>query len=221
MRILAPEEVSDSRLSDRWQPMRVIAYMAEPVVTYGDGLMLDGPLAYGAFLEFVREHGPDALPPMTPAEAVDFDLPLAIWVERGAWGWCCSRAHAEWLAENKVELRKKPALEEMRRYTEAKNHHISLGPHKARDLAYPSRFAFEVEWYALGDRERVAALLGRVSHIGKLCNHGYGKVLRWVVEPMGPLERDRWMARHMPAEGGRMLPVRAPYHHRSRRAPCL
>lgn len=235
MRLLDGGAVVDTSDDPKWQPVRIRAILAEPIVTSRGSLMLDGPLAKGAFYQFVREHGRYALPPME-TEAVDFELPLATWTRpapegarlhpsllNGAgevWGWCVSRAIADWIGETKVEVRKRPPLGEFARYTDAKNHHVSLGPMKAKDVAFPARVAWEIVWYALGDRDAVASLLGLVPGIGKLCHHGYGYVERWIVEPMGPDERDRWMDRPMPAEGGRIIGVRAPYHHRFRRAPC-
>ena len=236
MNVLDGSQVVDTTADPRWEPMRVRAILAEPIVTYDGLLMLDGPLAKGAYYAFVREHGRHALPPMSE-EVVDFDLPLAAWtraVPAGAtvhpsllnsrgeiWGWCVSRAEADWIAETKVEVRKRPPLADFARYTDAKDHHTSLGPMKAKDVAFPARVAWELHWYALGDRDEVARLLQFVPGVGKLCHHGWGYVERWIVEPMGPMERDRWMARHLPAERGRIMSVRAPHHHRHRRAPCL
>lgn len=236
MRVIDGSGVVDTRDDPRWQPMRVRAVLAEPVVTFGDEIMLDGPLAKGAYMAWVREHGHHSLPPMTRDHATDFDLPLATWtapVPEGAdvhplalngegllWGWCCSRAQVEWLFDTRVEVRKKPAMAEMIARTEAKDFSVSVGTTKAKDLVFPAKVAWEISWYALGDRERVAELLGQVPGIGKLCHHGNGYVERWIVEPMGPLERDRWMDRPMPAEGGRLVSIRAPNHHRTRRVPC-
>lgn len=236
MRVLDGAEVLDTRDDPRWQPLCVHAVLTEPVVTFDGELMLDGPLSKGAYYEWVHEHGHYSLPPMTSDCAVDFDLPLATWtapVPRGfaahplalngegrVWGWCCSRAQVEWLYETKVELRKKPAIGEMVRRTDARDYHAGLGPTKAKDLAFPAKVAWEVRWYALGDRDRVADLLSRVPGIGKLCHHGHGSVERWSVEPMGPLERERWMDRLMPADGGLPASIRAPHHHRTRRVPC-
>jgi hypothetical protein len=223
------------------QPLRVTALMGEPIVYYGDGLHLDGPLSYGAYVEYVREHGDD-LPPIGEEWAVDFDLPLSTWrcppadgesphprmlaPDGTIWGWRCSAAQADWVAEGTHWLRKKPATDAMRRYTEAPSHNIGLGPMKAKNLPLPARLAFEVTWYAHGDLQEVSRLLANVRHIGKLCGHGMGRVLDWVVDEMG----EDWscrglegrLMRRMPAAfssdapGVLPLALRAPYHHRSR-----
>jgi len=235
MRLIDGRTVVDTTADPRWEPMRVRAILAEPIVTTDALLMLDGPVAKGAYYLYIREHGRYSLPPIAE-EAVDFELPFATWTRpapegarlhpsllnaRGeVWGWCVSRAEADWICETKVEVRKRPPIGEFARYTDAKDHHTSLGPMKAKDVAFPARVAWELRWYALGDRDAVAHLLSLVPGLGKLCHHGWGYVERWIVEPMGPMERDRWMARHFPASGGRIMGVRAPYHHRHRRAPC-
>jgi len=235
MRLIDGRTVVDTTADPRWEPMRVRAILAEPIVTTDALLMLDGPVAKGAYYLYIREHGRYSLPPIAE-EAVDFELPFATWTRpapegarlhpsllnaRGeVWGWCVSRAEADWICETKVEVRKRPPIGEFARYTDAKDHHTSLGPMKAKDVAFPARVAWELRWYALGDRDAVAHLLSLVPGLGKLCHHGWGYVERWIVEPMGPQERDRWMARHFPASGGRVMGVRAPYHHRHRGAPC-
>jgi hypothetical protein len=244
VRILEPGSVrGDDRRDERWRPMRVVATMGEPLVHYGDGLHLDGPLSWGAYLEYVREHGDD-LPPLSGPWAMDFDLPLARWTcppaggedarlltaDGELWGWCCSAAVVDWVAQGRHDLRKRPALEAMRRYTGARSHHTGLGPMKAKDISFPTLLAFEIEWYALGDRDAVARLLGRVHHLGKLSRHGLGRVLRWTVEPMEvdwSIEREGRLMRRMPeawpratVAGEEIAPIRAPYHHRSRRVSC-
>lgn len=237
MRLVDGSAVVDTTTDERWQPMRVRAVLTEPIVMSQGQLMLDGPLAKGAFYVHQREHGRYALPPMEAGPPVDFELPVATWTRpategarlhpsllnaRGeVWGWCVSRAIADWIGETKVEVRKRPPMRDFARYTDAANHNVALGPMKAKDVAFPARIAWEVSWYALGDRDAVASLLALVPGLGKLAHHGMGAVDRWIVEAMGPNERDRWMDRPMPAADGRVVGVRAPYHHRLRRAPCL
>lgn len=220
-------------------PFRVRAVMGEPLIYYHDGLHLDGLLAWGAYQAHVREHGADGIPNINAPWALDFDLPLARWqrpVPDGAtlhpnlldadgmlWGWCASAGFAEWVAHGKMEFRKRPDLMRMARYTKNPSHHLGAGPFKAFDLAYPTELAFEIEWYALGDRERCEALLCDVTHIGKKSKLGMGKVLRWEVEDIGhdwSIEKEGVLMRRMPRDGGRPGTIRAPYHHQSRRAPC-
>jgi hypothetical protein len=227
------------------EPMRVTATMAESIVYYGDGMHLDGPLAYGAYMSMPLAER-QALPPVghTPWP-LDMDLPLARWIcetplsgqeqpelltpEGLAWGWCCSAAHAEWLMSGRHSVRKMPQSHEMVRRTREKSANIAGGQLKACDVALPSRFARTLVWYAVGNIAQVRALLDRVRNLGKLSNHGCGRVMRWEVEPWpvdwsreraGELTR-RMPAGYRPGEPARMGAIRAPYHHRSRRILCV
>lgn len=242
MRILTPGELP---ILDHAEPMVVTAKMAAAVTYYGDGLHLDGPLSWGAYLEWVEEHDPTSLPPISSGSVVDFELPLAAWMaptigdpdpaivlpDGQVWGWCCSAAQAEWRCPGKREVRKRPVLSEMVRWTAATSENYGTGPRKARDLAYPTMLATEIRWYAMGDLARVRDLLSRVSAIGKLSHHGSGQVLRWEAEAC---EHD-WsiwqgarLMRRLPAtdeltDAGRTATygaIRAPYHHPSREVLC-
>jgi hypothetical protein len=210
------------------EPLRVTAVLAEPVVYFGDGMHFDGILSWGAFAALSPE-AREALPSIGGPTAVDFDMPLARWKVGDVWGWRASAAHAEWLADTKVEVRKRPPQAEMARYTTAGSVQINCGSFKAQDKAFPARVAREVVWYAVGERPAVEALLAFVPHIGKLSRHGNGRVLEWRVDQWAPdwaIERDGALTRRMPAayrpdevpgRGG----LRAPYHHLSRQGPCV
>lgn len=145
--------------------------------------------------------------------------------ERRLWGWCASAAdESAWLARGKVEIRKKPDLTKMRRYTDAKSHNLGSGHMKAYDLAFPTVTALEVVWYAHGDPERVRHLLSKyVPAIGKKRNLGNGTVTEWVVEETSedrsvlhegrPTRRlPRGACEGAPGTGA----IRPPYYHSSR-----
>lgn len=230
-------------------PVRVVAQMVEPVVYSGDGLHLDGPVAYG----YVRGMSPRArrrMPPISDPWALDFRLPLGRWsrsvalptttderlCERGTvetgedgtrtgrvWGWACSAAHADWALRGTAYVRKRPATEEATRWSSDRTWNTGSGRSKARNVPYPTATAREVHWYALGDPGALRDLLTfHVRAVGKLTNHGWGRVRRWTVEPFdGP-----WEDRRFPVGGGEttglaMAGIRAPYHHPSRRLPCV
>lgn len=233
-------DIVGDTMDDDWTPMRVTAHMGEPVVYYGDGLHFDGVLAYGAYQAWLTSHDRYELPPIGSEWAIDFALPLAKWAvqspvapntdprlltpEGHVWGWCSSMAQADWVAEGIHALRKYPAYRHFRRYTAAKSHHPGLGPMKAKDLPLPTRLAYEIHWYALGDPDETTHLLTHVSHIGKLTHHGMGRVLRWEIEQMGAdrsIDYDGRLMRRMPWGYAQDRPgvvgaIRAPYHHFSR-----
>lgn len=215
-------------------PLRVRAYPAGPVVTYGDGLPLDGPLAWAAY-DALDDDARDALPPISGPVAVDFALPLAKWGEYpdGLWGWCCSWACIDHKGETRAEIRKRTIADEAIQWAKDKSLPVSAGRYKPCDLAYPAIIAPTITWYATGDAVAVQRLLDRVPAIGKSVNKGYGKILRWEVEPHHAdlsMHYDGEIMRALPPDVARPLVkdpdaytprahgVRAPYHHASRRA---
>lgn len=212
-------------------PLRVTATMSEPIVYRGDGMHLDGPLAWAAFMQRTTPADRLELPPIDATEWVeDEDLPLArVTVKDGplGWVWAASAVHADWQLHSVVELRKKPPIHQMTRYTTSPSFHTSLGHMKAWDLKLPARFANYLVWYAHGDAKGVRELLTRVPSLGHKSRHGNGRVLRWSVEEWEhdwSVEREGRLTRRMPAAYRPTTPpsratLRVPYHHRSR--ACL
>jgi len=230
----------------------VTAEISEPIVTYGDGIHLDGPLAYATFMELTPEQK-NKLPSIQNDWAEDFNLPLSKWshdcdlpetsdgrlttdgileeTETGyvghVWGWRCSAAiPIGTVMESIYELRKRqPAIEAII-YLKDKRWETGAGPHKSKDLVYPSIITRKLKWYCNGDPERTHWLLSRyVRAIGKLSNHGQGKISRWIVEPtdIDLSIKDQFgnPMRRLPARMFDDKPIllgtiRAPYHHRSR-----
>lgn len=213
--------------------LRVVAELAEPVVYYGDGMHLDGPLQYAAFRELpaLTRH---RMPMMDEAEWVqDFDIPVArhrVLPGRLGWTWCCSAVHADWKIHTTVQTRKRPAMRQMVRYTKDKSINVASGAVKAWNLKYPARWAPALVWYVLGEERRLVYLLEtHVTHLGKKSRHGNGRVLRWRVEPFEQdwsVRRGALLTRRLPATdddktGLVRAGVRAPYHHHSRQALCV
>lgn len=235
------------------KPIMVTAHMSEPIVTYGDGLHLDGPLAFACYQDLDAE-ARAIVPAIESPWAEDFELPLEKWSGPSelfsttdtrlttdgviapdtdgvlcgeVWGWRCSAAVAvgpSWATTH--DHRRRPAVEEMVQWSEAKRLEIGGGPRAARNLKFPATTVRTLRWYAVGDGDKVRALLSRhVPAIGKLARTGSGRVKEWIVEETG----NDWstsgpngeVMRRLPS---RMLPdfpttegaIRAPYHHRSR-----
>jgi hypothetical protein len=233
------------------QPLRIVATMDEPIGYLGDLLHLDGPLAYGAYHALDLQTR-KTIPPIEVTDfPVDLTLPLSTWWvdydpalhgeidprllkrrRRGKdgpppqlWGWCCSAAdESAWGVRSKLEIRKRPAIKEMGRYTDAKTHNVSAGHMKAYDLSMPTVFAREVTWYAHGELAAVQDLLTRfVPALGKKRSTGSGTVAAWTVTPHGEdwsVTRDGAPTRRLPAgavEGAaRTGAIRPPYYHHTR-----
>lgn len=209
----------DTTADPRWQPVRVVARLATPVIGLDSHPMhLDGPVSWGAYLAYISEHGHDALPPLSDDHVVDFALPLATWNMHGTWGWACSRAHYTPVGYTTVAMRRRPAVDEMARYAPDRRHHLAAGPMKARDTPLPATLVSEITWYALADPEPLAELLDRVLSVGRLGRHGHGRVLRWEVHPHD--DREAWRDRVFPRPGGVPQSIRAPYHHPKRKVPA-
>jgi hypothetical protein len=235
MRLAGPGTVTDTTAGGGWVPVTVTAHLAEPVIALdGNPAHLDGPAAWSAFLSWTDEHGRFSLPdPDDPQRCEDFTLPMATWtapapgpvhpLARAAdpgmvWGWACSRALYEAGGYSTVQVRKHPETGIAARYAKDRAWDIGSGPLKARDVPFAAALARQVRWHALADPGPLRRLLARVHHVGRLGNHGNGRVLAWAVEPGA--DRDAWRDRVMPAEGGTPGGVRAPYWHPTRRMPC-
>lgn len=232
-------------------PLRVVAQMDEPIGYLGDLLHLDAPLSYGAYHALDLQTRKTIEPIETAEWPTDLTLPLSTWWvdydpqihgevdprllkrrRRGKggpppqlWGWCASAAVEDGWIRSKLEIRKKPPIREMGRYTDAKTHNVSSGHMKAYDLAMPTVFAREIVWYAHGDQAAVQDLLERfVPALGKKRSTGSGTVRAWRVEPHvedWSVLRDGAPMRRLPlgaVEGGasRSGSIRPPYYHHTR-----
>jgi CRISPR type IV-associated protein Csf3 len=216
----------DTRAAAHWQAFRITAHMAEPVVTIGDGIHLDGLLAWSAWQRANRRSSAaNPIPPITDTDAADFALPLASWEFGGQWGWCASAA--QWPEQTLItgdHVRRKPPQEQYLRLTKAASYDVGVGTAKAMNKPIQQRFARSIEWFALGLPGEVAELLQPVTHIGKLAGHGHGAVLRWEVTVQTKdwsIQRAGRLMRRMPGGYGGLRAthngaIRPPYWHRSR-----
>ena len=241
-------------------PMRVVALMNEPIGYLDDLLHLDAFLAAAARHDLDERTRRTIEPIEVTAWPVDFGLPLSTWSvedpgdvddrllkshkqlvkgtpdraranERRLWGWCASAADdAAWSRRGKIEIRKKPPLAEMVRYTKDKTANVASGPLKAYDLAIPTVLAAEVTWFALGDIDAVRRLLVEyIPAVGKKRGIGMGDVREWIVEPCGDdrsvLKADGSPARRLPHGAAPGAPgqgaIRPPYWHHTRLVPSV
>lgn len=218
-----------------WTPLRVRVDLDEPLV--GDlhrPLWLDGVLAWCAYLAWVETTG-HRPPPVRPHESpLDFPLPLATWTAPStaqpvdgralgagglAWGWACTPHIPVPAAHTAVATRRRPPVDAMARYSPDRRQHLGAGPYKARDHVHPAAWIGAITWWALGDPQRVADLLVRARHIGRLGRHGYGRIRKVEVTEHIGRGRDVWRARPMPGPGP-VQSIRAPHYHPTRKMPC-
>jgi hypothetical protein len=210
-------------------PLRITAIMQEPVVYYGDGLHLDGPLAYGVFQSLTPPER-DVLPPIASEWASDFELPLDRWYCRvtapastddrlfatppkregnlkmgEVWGWKCSAAHADWVGSSNLDVTRPPPLRAIGRYSSAKRLEISSGRFKASLVPYPQRLSERLCWFAVGDPQWISRLLACVLSIGKFSSKGSGRVRKWLVEEWPhdwSIQQEGVLTRRMPVGYG-------------------
>ncbi|MFB9776148.1 hypothetical protein [Brevibacterium otitidis] len=159
-------------------PVTVTARLDSPVIEAGRWpIMLDSILAYARALT-------GDLPLLRLDTDPEIPLPLERWEDTTGWGWKVSQAHYRIAGYTTVEIRRKPAVEAMARYGDFKNHHLGLGPHKARDIRREAAWIHEMRWHAIAtDVDQLVCLLTRVHGIGKHVSIGFGHVTDWQVSP--------------------------------------
>jgi len=231
--LVSPGSVVDTTTDPGWTPVRVTVTLADPIVGIPrDPMHLDGPVSRAAFLA-ASSRGL-RLPPM--GEWVhDFQLPFATWTApctrsdpdprllaadgQSVWGWACSAAHYTVLRHIVAYVRRRPALEEMARWCTDRKHHISLGPRRAANIPNQGAWVQTITWWALADKPRLEKLLTRLTHLGRMARHGWGRILTTKVEE-DPKAVHLWRLRDMPDPAGQIATIRAPYWHRSREMLC-
>lgn len=208
------------------------------------GLHLDGPLAYGAYLDLSRDER-ESLPSINSPWCLDFPIPLSIWTaEYGGdpdprlctsdgrvWGWCASDNLSPWANRHRVDVRGPTAVRDMIRKGNRRRVNVAAGEFKPVNHAYPALWpeGGELRWLAHGDPGEVLRLLKNVDALGKRHNTGNGKISldedltpNWTVTPIdgdwSHHNEDGKLIRRIPTDTqpARLGTIRAPYHHRSR-----
>lgn len=211
----------------RAEPLRVVAHLEGPIVSLP---MLDSLLAKAiADLE--------GLPPVMVGDAyADIDIP----VMRSP----CGRYHLASAPIGRAECyemrhrnRRFPMAEAQRfAAPEVRRINVQNGATKSFRVPYQQMHLQGdlVLWYATGDAERVRALLGLVSHLGRQRGVGKGRVARWTVErvsepwPGFPVVLDGAPLRPLPLDHPgvtvatrKLATLTYPYSDTTRRQPCL
>lgn len=80
---------------------------------------------------------------------------------------------------------------------------VEKGRYKTYRMPVFYRAALWVEWYCVGNRTEIEYLLSTVTHIGKKGVQGWGRVIRWEIEPLSEdwsVWRDGKLMRGIPIE---------------------
>jgi len=192
--------------SDSFEPLRVTAYLRAGIVS-DRWLPLDAILLYQASR---MQYGVQvATLPGGEAEKADVRMPLAIvHPSEPHWYYACSWAQPQpwWVAEGKDYWNK--------RFDAGFAYLVDFGGRRGKVIIEQGRYkayhmpifyyaALKVEWYCVGDRAGIKALLSTVRHIGKKRSQGWGAISRWGVEPWNEdwsVWRDGKLARGVPMQ---------------------
>jgi CRISPR type IV-associated protein Csf3 len=192
--------------SDVFEPLRVTARLRTGIIS-DQWLPLDAILLYQASRD---AYGPQiATSPGGEPEKQGIGMPLAI-VHPGEpyWYYACSWAQPQpwWAAEGRDHWNK--------RFDQGFAHLVDFGGRRGKVIIEQGRYkayhmpifyrvADKMEWYCVGDRKRIEALLSTVTHVGKKRVQGWGRVIRWKVESWPKdwsVWRDGRLTRGVPAE---------------------
>jgi CRISPR type IV-associated protein Csf3 len=168
-----------------YEPLHITARLRTGVVCER-ALPLDGILLYQAMR---HAYGPqDArLPGITLKRTEDAPVPLLI-IDAGTPGWYYACSFAVWpdhTAEGKSYWEKRIDAGRMDIVDLGKTRKINIGKGEYRSYHMPIFYlsALRVEWYAVGNALEIERLLRDVWAIGKKTAQGWGRVIRWEVEP--------------------------------------
>lgn len=165
--------------------LRIRAYLQTPVIS-DKNLPLDGILYY----HHVREHMGEELV-TKPGESTvrESAVPLLPFKKGGprndSWFYHCSFAQwPEKMAEaSSFKVKQGDWLRHMDFVqNKVKKMNISSGRFKAYHIKMYYRFAEYVEWYCVGDAEKISRLLQFCTAIGKNTGDGWGQVLQWEIK---------------------------------------
>lgn len=218
------------------EPLRITALLASDIANPLRPPALDALLAYARAVFEEQRDPPD---PGAPCPTVDLSDVLA----RSACGryYLASFGLAEpeeWSRGRFVNRRFPIAEAQMMGSPKITTLNLSGGP--AKSFRIPLETAWlkgdTIEWFAVGDAEKIRALLVWITHLGKRRGVGLGKIARWTVAPCDswgdgfPVIRDARPLRNLPLDA--MHPEAAqpfegygvvsfPYFERDREELCI
>lgn len=185
------------KYADTFTPLRVTAILGSNVIA-DEYLPLDGIIRFQAFRDAYgwREASlpggeGDAVPNLPPKA-----MPLAKRSVGADWYYACSFAMPQpwWVAEGTDHWNKRfdndlawlldPDQSPQRVI-------IEKGRYRAYHMPVYYKVARRIEWYCVGDAERLRYLLSVTSAIGKKTSQGWGRVTEWRVEPW-PEDWSEW-----------------------------
>lgn len=191
-------------------PLRVTAHLEAGIAhAHPWGIALDGLLASRLHAAAGTNSGPGVLdldqPPL-------IELPLARCGDGDSWHWAATSSYPLDGHNERPQL-----LHWMTRIDHSAIEALSgampkvisdtRGPYRVHRVPLLVTMCTAVSWYAIGDADRVAALLEPITAIGKKRAHGHGRVLTWSIEAAPAM--DDFTAAHLHPDGtlGRPTPA--------------
>jgi len=173
---------------DSFEPLRITAHLRTPVVA-DRWLPLDSILLYQVSRDRLGVQYATAPGGDPGAEALSMPL-LKIHHGEDDWYYACSWAQPQpwWLAEGKDHWNKRfdSKFADLVDFGNRRGKVIiEQGRYKAYHMPIFYRVALQVEWYCVGDRQEIQYLLSTVTNLGKKRSQGWGRAIRWDIEPWG------------------------------------
>ena len=211
-------------MRDRERMLRVTAGLAAPVV-------IRGPLNLDALLTWAAAGGTDSHVQRSTPSLPDVVIPLRRVEACGEWAWAstdCILPDAVTRAATGMTRRRDSIDAE----AAARKFNRAAGPGRDQLKPVPLTVTPSLSWIACGDRPHVRQLIRRVTAVGGLRAHGYGRVRAWRIEAFDGMVLDCFVAdgrarRPLPAvwcTGTETIiaqPIRPPYWHFSTQRPCV
>lgn len=215
------------------KPLHVTAYLLEGV-SLRSPLMLDALLVYAATLDEQR------LTPISGEPLAPVEIPIEM--EQGGRFHLCSQGFASVERSETRYKNMRAPWHEQARLGNGKVKRIDIASGIDKGIRFPYEVQHlegnRIEWWCIGDRDAILALLSRVRYIGRFRGSGKGKLdfyhrEPWSVEPCEPwgegfpVVRDGKPTRPLPPDYQGLVdppmgftPLTAPYWDRSRVELC-
>jgi len=173
-------------LPESFRPLQVTAWLRTGVVS-DELLSLDGVL----YAQLCRDNlGAEevSIPGGNHELLIDrAEMPLAIRERNGEWYYACSFAQPRiwWKSEAQDHWNKRFDLAESDVINfQGKRGAVNVQSARYRAYHMPIYYCItnRVYWYCVGDAEMIKYLLSTLTHLGKKCSQGWGRVIRFDVE---------------------------------------
>src|SRR3970282_728114 len=165
-------------MRDMQHPLCITAIFPGPVGMAG------GPIAIDALL-MATQARIDNLPPIDVGGFARIEIPIA--VEPGGRFHLASFSVGSFEAYDRHWINRRFPIEQAQTIGTHRLKRIRITAGAQKSYRIPMEVGYLVDsrldWYAIGDADRIQALLSHVSFVGKRRSTGKGEVERWIVEP--------------------------------------